>query len=137
MTAQLSPQLREMTGLISDHCQLCGYGLEPGQQPNEDGLLALVVSLPGDHRAVRLELDGEVFQLFLPGGYDWAECGHTPEGAREALLDVLAFLDAYANPATREVEVHRFLRGTRRELHVSNGAILRLRGLNSGPVDDR
>jgi hypothetical protein len=45
----------------------------------------------------------------------------------------LAFLDAYAHPATKEVEAKRRLRRTRLELRVSNGAVLRRRGWSKGP----
>ena len=135
VTAQPPDLIRALTGMVTEHCAPAGYGLESADT-DSDGLLTFFVSLPGHQQAVRLELvDGEVFQLFFPGGYDWAECGHTPVDAREALAAALAFLDAYADPATHEVEVKRFLRGTRTEVRVSNGAVLRHRGLNSDPTE--
>ena len=69
----------------------------------------------------------------FPGGYTWPEFGYTDEEAQEAFQDQLAFLDAYADPATNEVEVKRPLRRARLELRVSNGAVLRGHWWSEGP----
>lgn len=123
MTAQIPEGLRAMTGLVVDHCLSADYALAPTAFDDSERL-TFKVTVPGD-RMVRFELDGEMFQLFFPGGYTWAECGHTDEDAKAALVAVLEALDAYADPGSREVQVKRFLRPSRRELHLSNGASLR------------
>ena len=89
--------------------------------------------MPG-RGAVRFGLDGEVFALSFPGGYSWAEFAYQDDEREEALADQLRFLDAYADARTREVLVTRRFRRDRRELQVSNGAVLRPRGWSHGPV---
>ncbi len=84
---------------------------------------------------VRISLNGEVFHLSFPGGYRWTEFAQTPDDTSETVAVVLAFLDAYADPATQEVEVVRPLRRARFELPVANGAVLRRRGWSSGRPD--
>lgn len=135
MTSVGPPELSEFGAVVEDHCLARPYRFVRSD-PDKDGFLTfnVTVSVPGD--PVRLVFDSEVFQLFFPGGYTWGECGHDPDEAREALHDILAFLDAYADPATREVEMKRLLRAPRRESHMSNGAILRRRGWSRGPTHD-
>ena len=80
-------------------------------------------------------MNGEVFALSFPAGYHWTEFAQSPQDGLEALAAVLAFVDAYADPRTCEVEVKRRLRPPRLELQVSNGAVLRARGWSKGPPD--
>lgn len=135
MTREDPPELSEFNTVVEAHCRAGQYRFVRSG-PDKDGFLTFNVAVPGIEDPVRLVFHGEVFQLFFPGGYTWGECGHDPDEAREALRDILAFLDAYLDPATREVEVKRLLRAPRRELHVSNGAILRRRGWSKRPTHD-
>ena len=68
----------------------------------------------------------------MPGGYSWMEFAYDDDDRAEALKAQLRFIDAYADPATQEVIVQRWLRSPRPELHVSNGAVLRPRGVRTG-----
>ena len=95
--------------------------------------MVFLVSIPGREGEAKLSFNGEVFLLDFPGGYTWPEFGYTDEEAQEAFQDQLAFLDAYADPATEEVEVKRPLRRARLDLHVSNGAVLRRHWWSEGP----
>ena len=93
------------------------------------------VSLPGRDPEVVISFNGEVFLLNFRDGYHWSEFAMAPEEETDALADLLAVLDTYAHPATKEVEVKRRLRRTRLELHVSNGAVLSRHGWSKGPPD--
>lgn len=122
----------ELSARLIRHCGKKGYGVT-GLGVDKHGYLDFRVSLPGRDPEVGISFNGEVFLLDLPGGYTWPEFGYTDEEAQEAFRDQLAFLDAYADPATEEVEVRRRLRRARLELHVSNGAVLRRHGWSEGP----
>lgn len=120
------------------HCAANGYALD-APETDKYGYLNVRVNLPGsgdtDGPSVRLSLNGEVFALSFPEGYHWTEYSYAPEDGSEAMAEVLAFVDAFADPRTHEVEVSRRLRRPRTELRVSNGAVLRRRGWSSGPPD--
>ena len=109
-----------------------GYGVT-GLGIDKHGYLDFRVSLPGRDSEVVISFNGEVFLLNFRDGYHWSEFAMAPEEETDALADLLAFLDAYAHPATKEVEVKRRLRRTRLELHVSNGAVLSRHGWSKGP----
>ena len=123
---------------LVQHCTAKGYVLD-APKTDEHGYLNVRVTLPrsgdSDSSWVGLSLNGEVFALSFPDGYHWTEFSYAPEDGSEAMADVLSFVDAYADPRTREVEVSRRLRRPRTELHLSNGAVLRRRGWSSGPPE--
>lgn len=118
----------QLSAVVAEHCADRGY-VVAGPVTARDGCLEFEVWVAGRDTvhgaAVRLALNGELFRLSFPEGYVWADFAMHSDEVGEVLRDVLAFLDAYADPATREVEVRRRLRGPRRELHVSNGTVLR------------
>ena len=122
----------QLSAAVTRHCADQGYAVV-GPATDKHGYLTFQVSIPGQGSPAGIALNGEVFCLTFPAGYGWTEYAQTPADTAETLADVLAFLDAYADPATREVEVKRRLRRTRLELHMSNGAVLRRRGWSSGP----
>ena len=124
----------QLSAAVTTHCSGKGYAVD-GPETDKYGYLNFEVSLPGHPAKVRLSLNGEVFALSFPTGYNWTEYAQYPEDELEALAAALAFLDAYADARTREVEVKRRLRPPRLELHVSNGAVLRRRGWSKGPPD--
>jgi hypothetical protein len=124
----------QLSAVVTRHCVEKGYVVD-GPDTDKHGCLCFEVSISGRDSGVRISLNGEVFTLSFPAGYSWTEFAQYPEDTPEVLTDVLAFLDAYADPATREVEVKRRLRRSRFELHVRNGAVLRRRGWSSGPPD--
>lgn len=123
---------------LVQHCADRGYALG-APETDRHAYLNVQVNLPGPGGTnpswVRLSLNGEVFALSFPGGYHWTEYSYAPEDGSEAMADVLAFVDAFADPRTHEVEVSRRLRRARTEMRVSNGAVLRRRGWSSGPPD--
>ena len=112
------------------HLEASGYRLL--ESVTRDAWCTECIEVPG-RRDVQLSLNGEVFALSFPGGYSWAEYLYENKDRAEVLMDLLPFLDAYASPDTCEVTVSRRLLPDRRELHVSNGAVLRARGWSSGP----
>lgn len=118
---------------VEVHCRDRGYVVDDSVELS-DGYRRYSISIPGRVDVVHLQLNGEVFHLSLPGGHSWMEFAYDDEDRAEALDEQLKFLDAYADPATREVLVQRWLRPPGRELHVSNGAVLRRRGVSRGPV---
>jgi hypothetical protein len=120
--------------VLTKHCADKGF-VVVGPETDRRGYLNFQVSIPGQGSTAGISFNGEVFQLTFPAGYHWTEFAQTPDDTVEILADVLAFLDAYADPATREVAVKRRLRRPRLELHVSNGAVLRRRGWSNGPPD--
>jgi hypothetical protein len=124
----------QLSAVVTTHCVDTGYVVD-GPETDKHGYLNFEVSIPGRGSGVSISLNGEVFTLSFPAGYSWTEFAQAPEDRPEALADVLAFLDAYADPATGEVEVKRRLRRPRLELHVRNGAVLRRRGWSKGPPD--
>ncbi len=128
------PRAGQLSSELKKHCSDKGYAVD-GPERDKDGYLNFEVSLRSPAVIVRISLNGEVFALSFPGGYHWTEFAQYPEDGSEALADVLAFVDAYADPRTREVEVKRRLRSARLELRVSNGAVLRGRGWSKGPPD--
>ena len=124
-------ELERLHALTVSHLQAGGYRVL--ESVTKDGWRAERIEVPGRSDVVSLSVNGEVFALSFPGGYSWAEYAYEDEDRTEALMDLLRFLDAYASPATRELTVPRRLRADRRELRVSNGAVLRARGWSSGP----
>jgi hypothetical protein len=130
---QPPPNAGQLSSALKKHCSDNGYAVE-GPEADKHGYLNFEVSLPGS-AVVRISLNGEVFISSFPGGYQWTEFAQYPQDGSDTLADVLAFLDAYADPRTREVEVKRRLRPPRLELRVSNGAVLRRRGWSKGPPD--
>ena len=125
-------QMEHLAELVERHRLDRGYRAEDTGM--KDGYRSFSIDVPGKDAAVRLAFNGEVFLLSFPGGYSWAEFAYRDEDRDEALSDLLRFLDAYADPGTQEVTVRRRLRPHRRELHVSNGAVLRARGWCKGPL---
>lgn len=129
-------QLAELAARVEGHGHLRGYQVK-SLGPEEDGYLVFLVSIPGRDGDAKLALNGEVFRLSLPGGYTWPEFTGSTGEAREVLADQLTMLDAYADPRTHEVEVPRRMRGgTRKELRLSNGAVLRRHAWSRGPTPD-
>lgn len=126
-------QLDALDAAANVHCAGRGYTVVASTQ-TRDGYRALSIEVPGKEGLARLAYNGEVFSLSFPGGYGWAEFAYRDEDRVDALHDILGFLDAYSSGETREVTVRRRLRRDRRELHVSNGAVLRRRGWSSGPT---
>lgn len=124
----------QLSAVVTKHCTEKGYGVA-GPETDSHGYLTFRVAIPGGGSEVVISFDGEVFDLSFPGGFTWAEFAMTPDDQPDTLADVLAFLDAYADPETKAVEVKRRLGRPRRELHVSNGAVLRRRGWSKGPLD--
>jgi hypothetical protein len=119
---------------VERHGRLRGYQVT-SLGADEDGHVVFQVSLPARADDVRLSLNGETFLLNLLGDYTWAEFSESAEESSEVLADQLAMLDAYADPRTSEVEVpRRFGRGPRKELRLSNGAVLRRHGWSRGPA---
>ena len=125
-------QLAQFAAQVERYGDIRGYAVQsPGA--DDDGYLVFLMSIPGRDGEAKLSFNGEMFLLDLRGGYTWPEFGYTDEEAQEAFRDQLALLSAYADPATKEVEVKRRLRRARLELHVSNGAVLRRHGWSKGP----
>jgi hypothetical protein len=125
-------QLAQLAAQVERYGEIRGYGVQ-SLGADDGGYLVFLMSIPGRDGEAKLSFNGEVFLLDLPGGYTWPEFGYTDEEAQEAFRDQLALLSAYADPATKEVEVKRRLRRARLELHVSNGAVLRRHGWSKGP----
>lgn len=123
--------LERLDALALSHLTNAGY--EVMESATEDRCRIYLVAVPDKQGVVRLSVDGEVFTLSFPGGYSWAEFAYEDEDRLEALNDLLRFLDAYASPETKEVSVPRRLLPDRKELRVSNGAVLHTRGWSSGP----
>ena len=133
-SAEQPKLLAELADLIEGHGRLRGYQVTSAGT-DEHGYVVFQVSVPTRAEDVRLSLNGETFLLDLPGGYTWAEFNEVADEGPEVLADQLAMLDAYADPGTSEVQVQRrFGRGLRKELHLSNGAVLRRRGWSRGPT---
>jgi hypothetical protein len=127
----------QLAAKVEGHGRLRGYRVT-SLGADKDGYVVFEVSLPARADDVRLSLNGETFLLSLPGGYTWAEFSESVEESSEGLADQLAMLDAYADPRSSEVEVpRRFGRGPRRELRLSNGAILRQHGWSRGPTQTK
>jgi hypothetical protein len=123
----------QLSAVVTKHCADNSYGVV-GPETDKYGYLNFEVSRASQSSRVRISFNGEVIILSFPGGYSWTEFAQGSDDMPEVLADALAFLDAYAHPATREVEVKRRLRRPRLELRVSNGAVLRLRGWSKGPL---
>jgi hypothetical protein len=119
--------------LVKQHCRERGYSLLDDTL-RADGYRYLSIGVPDHEEPVRLEFNGELFLLHMPGGYHWQEFAYEDEDRTDALSGLLEFLDAYVDPATVEVAVSRMLGGARRELRVSNGAVLRLHGWSRSPT---
>jgi hypothetical protein len=134
LTSPEQPDLvAELAAQVEGHGRLRGYKVT-SLGTDEHGYVVFQVSVPA-RDDVRLSLNGETFLLNLPGDYTWAEFSESADEGLEVLADQLAMLDAYADPRTSEVEVpRRFGRGLRKELHLSNGAVLRRRGWSRGPT---
>lgn len=114
------------------HCLEHGYTIE-GWCLAQDGYRVVVLRVPDQEGTVRLAYNGEVFLLSFPGGYDWADFAYQDEEREDVLEEQLRFLDVYATPPTVEATVKRRFRRDRRELRLSNGAVLRNRGWSRGP----
>ena len=125
--------MEQLGAEVERHCLRRGYRVE--DTGTKHGYRSFSIDVPGKDAAARLTFNGEVFLLSFPGGYSWAEFAYHDEDRDDALSDLLRFLDAYADPDTREVQTRRRLRPRRRELQVSNGAVLRARGGSKGPPD--
>ena len=132
--AQPPTNAAQLSAVLTRHCAEQGYGVA-GPETDNHGYLTFRVALPGGGSEVVISFNGEVFELSFPGGFTWAEFAMAPDDQPDTLADVLAFLDAYADPGTKALEVKRRLRRPRRELHVSNGAVLRRRGWSKGAQD--
>jgi len=117
---------------------VAAYGADrryPIVREKRDGHLEFHIQVP-TKGVVELSLDGEVFTLTFPGGYQWGDFAQEPEEAHEVLRELLTFIDSYSDPATVEVDTPRKLRPTRPELRMSNGAVLRAKGWSKGPPSD-
>ena len=125
-------ELERLHVITASHLEAGSYRVL--ESVTKDGWRAERIEVPGRGGVVHLSLNGEVFALSFPGGYSWAEYAYENDDRAEALMDLLRFLDAYASPDTCEVTVSRPLLPDRRELRVSNGAVLRARGWSSGPA---
>lgn len=124
----------ELAAQVEGHGRLRGYEVA-SLGADEHGYVVFQVSVPTREDDVSLSLNGETFLLNLPGDYTWAQFSESADEGPEVLADQLAMLDAYADPRTSEVEVRRrFGRGLRKELRMSNGAVLRRRGWSRGPT---
>lgn len=123
--------LERLEAVTLRHLEDAGYQVL--QSATEDRCRTHLVAVPEKDGVVRLSVDGEIFSLSFPGGHSWVEFAYEDEDRQEALQDLLRFLDAYASPDTREVTVPRRLLPDRKELRVSNGAVLHARGWSSGP----
>lgn len=104
----------------------------PVMREQRDGRLEFRIQVPAKGVAV-LTLDGEVFTLSFPGGYRWGDFAQDSDEAQEVLREILTFVDSYGDAATLEVDAPRKLRRARRELRLSNGAVLRAKGWSMGP----
>jgi len=124
-------ELERLRVLTASHLEAGGYRVL--ESVTKDGWLTQRIEVPGTGGVVKLSFNGEVFALSFPGGYSWAEYAYEDDDRAEALMDLLRILDAYASPVTYEVTVSRRLLPDRRELRVSNGAVLRARGWSTGP----
>lgn len=124
-------QLEQLDVLSASYLEAGGY--RSLGSVTKDGRRTQRIEVPGSGGVVTLSLNGEVFALSFPDGYSWAEYAYEVEDRAEAPMDLLRFLDAYASPDTCEVTVSRRVLPDRRELRVSNGAVLRARGWSSGP----
>jgi len=102
-------ELERLRVLTASHLEAGGYRVL--ESVTKDGWLTQRIEVPGTGGVVRYEDDDRA----------------------EALMDLLRILDAYASPVTYEVTVSRRLLPDRRELRVSNGAVLRARGWSTGP----
>lgn len=130
---QLPNNAPQLTAALKRYCAQMGY--VAGDPATRDGYVVVRVSIPNRHAEAVVSFNGELFTLDLPGGYSWTEFAMQGDDEVQVLEDLLAFLDAYDDPLSREVAVGRWLRGPRLELHLSNGAVLRRRGWNKGPPD--
>ena len=128
----MSSNLSALSELVKEHCRLSGYVVLSEDHTDERHV---VFSLATTDQAgpVRIWFDGEVFALTMADAYSWHEFAYREEDRLDALKDLLGFLDAYADPRTTEVTARRLLGRRRRKLLVSNGAVLRGNGWNSGP----
>ena len=124
-------ELEQLQVLIASHLEAGGYRVV--ESVTKDGWRTQRIEVPGKNVVVHLSFNGEVFALSFPGGYSWAEYAYEDDDRTDALRDLLCFLDEYASPGTCEVTVSRRLLPDRRELRVSNGAVLRDHGRSSGP----
>ena len=116
----------ELSAVVTEHCAAKGYGVS-GPETDKHGYLNFEVSIPGRDPSVGISFNSEVFILSFPEGYGWTEAGRSDDGP-EMLKNVLGLVDAYTDPATREVEVKRPLRRPWIELRLRDGAVLRRRG---------
>ena len=122
----------QLSAAVKTHCSDKGYAVD-GPKTDKYGYLNFEVSLPRSAAVLRILMNDEVFALSFPACYHWTEFAQYPEDGLKALAAVLAFVDAYADPRTREVEVKRSCAGRRLELEPCNGAVLRRRGWSKGP----
>lgn len=123
----------DLLDAVLEHCRAKGYAADQVDAGADE--ITLSVRVDGN-APVALRIGGAAYRLHFDGGYSWAELAEDPGDVREALGDLLSFLDAYASPSTHEVIVpRRWLPGRRHELRVSNGAVLRRRGWSAGPSE--
>lgn len=128
------PDVSDLLDRIADHCRFRGYRFIVLDSEGIDAHVSVRLG-PGSN-PVTVMTDGVVSRLIFPGGYSWTEFSYEEEDLTVALGDLFKFLDAYMDSATHEMSVRRrWLPGRRRELRVSNGAILRVRGFSKGPDD--
>jgi hypothetical protein len=132
--AGVDDSMDRLSGLVVRHCREHGYRLVDSVD-SEDGYRRFSIAIPGGDAHVRLTFNGEVFMLSFPGGYSWTEYAYCDDDRAEAVEDQLRFLDAFFAAGTHEVVLPRRLRPDRRELHVSNGAVLSVRGWSKGPTE--
>lgn len=128
---QQAAWLERLDALALSHIEAAGYEIEGSTA--KAGWCTHLIHVPEKDGVVRLSVSLEVFALSFPGGYSWAEFAYEDPDREEALSDLLSFLDAYASPDTAEARVPRRLFPDRKELRISNGAVLRSRGWSSGP----
>ena len=109
--------------VVKDHCRSRGYVLEE-EGFDEFGSVRWSVTCGDDATPVRMSTNGELVTVSFPGGYSWTEFGYSADESGAALATQLRLVDAYADPATREVLARRWFGRRRRELHIAGGTKL-------------
>lgn len=98
------PLIDALDRVAEQHCVSRGYVVET-RSLESDGYRRMTVRVNGGGEAVRVTYNGEIFSLSFPGGYGWTEFAYDDVDREEALMDLLRFLDAYADSGTHEVLV--------------------------------
>ncbi|NNM44444.1 hypothetical protein [Knoellia koreensis] len=129
----MHPSLAMLRGIVESHAADRGYRVVDAGL-DRDGYLAIELGLPGRDGNAHVTLNGEVFVVSFEGGYSWTEFAYDEEDRRDVLDAVLGLVDSYADPRSVEVTVRRRWRRARKELRLTNGAVLRTRGWSQGPT---